>query len=293
MKNENNILIVPVDFEEHSNLSVQYADKLSKQIDGKIHLVHVVTSESWWKGAFNSNMFKELAAKKLESIVEEFNLSPDTEMHVLEGTRHKAILEYADRIQPRYLILADNYPSTKGIKKIGSTLSQIIISSKFPVITAKSVPETIFKNVLLPLDLTRNCSLKLEKSVKLAKSYHSTIKIASVLFGTTDHARINEKLSRYKKMYDENQINYSTQLIKKKKRMAFQEILNTAEKNNCDAILIMTHKETGIDNYLGAFAHHIINEATIPVISITKGAAKEKGNSYLTPFVDPFGIIKP
>lgn len=292
MKVENNILLVPVDFEDYSSKSIKYAKKLNKDLSGEIHLVHVITNKPGLNGIFKNTIIRELAEKKLKAIIKEFNLPHSTIIKVLEGVRHKQILEYADSANPRYIILVDNYPS-KGVKKIGSTLSRIIISSKFPVITAKSVPESFFKKVLLPLDLTRNCSLKLNKSVKLAQKYNSEIKIASVLFGSVnkDNLRINEKLDQYKQVYNKKGVKHTVKLIKKNNLMAFKEILKVVEEYNCDSILIMTHKETGIDNYLGAFAHHIINEAKIPVISITKQAAKRDKYSLLTPFVDPFGIL--
>lgn len=293
MKVENNILIVPVDFGYYSSNSIKYALKLSEEINSEIHLVHVIANEPWLKGIFKSTTINELIEEKLKAVIIEYNLPSNTKIKVLEGVRHKQILEYADYTNPRYIILTDNYPAIKGIKKIGSTLSQVIISSKFPVITAKSTPESFFKKVLLPLDLNQDCSLKLNKSVKLAKKYNSEIKISSVVFGNiNNNLRINEKLDQYKQVYKMKGIKHSIQLIKKKNLMAFKEILKTAEKYKCDSILLMTHKETGIDNYLGAFAHHIINEANIPVITITKQAAKRDKYSLLTPFVDPFGIVQ-
>ena len=54
----------------------------------------------------------------------------------------------------------------------------------------------------------------------------------------------------------------------------------------------MTHNESAsFDNYLGAFSQHIINEATMPVISINNASAKFWESKLGKTAVDPLGIF--
>ena len=294
MKADRKDILVPVDFGENTKNVLKYACKIQDKLKGKLHLLHVVFKESWWAKSVLTDEVTHYAKEKLQRYVKRYDLNEDTIIQVKTGKRHKAILEYASSINPAFIILSDKYPSNKGVKKLGSTLSQIIISSKFPVIVTKSETKTVFKNVLLPLDLMQDCQLKLRNSISIALNFNSKIHLASVLFGNSrvNWKKINEKLEDYKNNYLERGIGYSVQLLQKRKEMAYKEILSIAEEKEYDAILIMTHNEKGIDNYLGAFAQHIINESTIPVISITKQAAKEKYGNFFKAVMDPLGVIK-
>ena len=78
----------------------------------------------------------------------------------------------------------------------------------------------------------------------------------------------------------------------KKENLAYKGIIKYCEQNQIDSILIMTHSESNkFDNYLGAFAQHIINEATMPVISINNASAKYWESKLGTASIDPLGIF--
>ena len=57
-------------------------------------------------------------------------------------------------------------------------------------------------------------------------------------------------------------------------------------------ILIMTHREGyNYDNYIGAFAHHIINRSSIPVLSLTASAVDFNFREIIKTVVDPVGVF--
>ena len=65
-----------------------------------------------------------------------------------------------------------------------------------------------------------------------------------------------------------------------------------SEKINADLIIIMTHKEKyNFDNYIGAFAHQIINHSKAPVLTITSNAANSE-TSIINQMVDPLGLLE-
>ncbi|MGC9341282.1 MAG: hypothetical protein ACP5E3_01130, partial [Bacteroidales bacterium] len=97
-------------------------------------------------------------------------------------------------------------------------------------------------------------------------------------------SRIHQKITKYSRTYDENEVDYKIELLVKEEEMAYKSLLNYCKNNDIDTILIMTHKESAnFDNYLGAFAQHIINEATMPVVSINNASAHhwEKNQSTI------------
>ncbi len=294
MKEKKTDLVVPVDFKMYSLKSIDYAKKLNAKIGGKIHLLHVIESQPWWEGGFSANSLEKTAKEKLTVIKREEQLPEDTEVAVVQGKRHRDINAYATKINARYIILADNYPQTESIHKLGSTLSQIITTAEQPVISITNKEDRIFNNIAVPIDLSQQTRLKLYKSVALALNHNATIHLVSVLFNKRklQSSRLQQKIEQYKKTYEENGINYKVKLLVKEEDLAYKEIIKYCESNNIDTILMMTHKETAsFDNYLGAFAQHVINSATMPVVTINKASASTWETKLSTLIVDPFGIF--
>ncbi len=294
MSSKREILLVPVDFKEHSLKSIEYARILSAQLKAEIHLMHVLDIEDWWVSSYEPEDLMNESFSKLLSLSKRHDLPESTVFRVLRGKRYERILGYARAVNPRFILMTDNYPDSTETKKIGSTLSRIIIEAKHPVITVKSTPGSIFKNILVPLDLTKDCRLKLFNSIALALSFGATLHIVTVVFGDIafEESRLKEKIEKYKKFYDENQIKYTVTILSKDEEYAYREILDKGAELGCDSILIMTHREAvTIDNYLGAFAHHIINESKLPVVSINNASSQVNYSSFISRILDPLGLL--
>ena len=293
MKDTKLDLLVPIDFKSFCLKSIDYAKKLQSIHLCKIHALHVIESQSWWGSSFNSDELINRATEKLKALRKEEKLPENTEIIVLQGKRHKEIIEYASKINARYIIMSDNYPLSKGNKILGSTLSQVIMKAEQPVISITNKEEVIFKNMVVPIDMNQSCRMQLYNSVAMALNHNAKIHIVTVLFGEKDlkSSRINQKVEKYKKTYEENGIDYTIQLLVKKETFAYKEIIKYCDKNKIDSILIMTHTElASFDNYLGAFSQHIINEATMPVVSINNASAKF-WESKLGDKTDPLGLF--
>ncbi|HDP74997.1 MAG TPA: universal stress protein [Bacteroidales bacterium] len=288
------ILLVPVDFGDYYEKAIEFAQKLIPITKSQIHLLHVLDLKDWWLNEVKEERLINEAFNKLLKISQQFGLPEDTKLIVLTGKRYHKIVEYADQENVRFILMVDNYPFAQGGKRIGSTLENVIMKATKPVITVKTVPKTIFKNLLTPLDLTKNCRIKLFNSVAIALKFDSTLNIVSVIFGDIDpeKSRINEKIDKYAAVYAENHIPHTKKLIRKDDDLAYQEILEYADEIKCDSIIIMTHKESAsFDNYIGAFAHHIINEAKIPVISLNNASSSQTTRDLLTSIIDPLNIF--
>lgn len=262
MQTKKNILLVPVDFGDQYHLALTYARELAPIVNGEIHLLHVLDLRDWWLEDMKPDKLMNDAFNRLVAVSRKFELDENTIYRVLQGKRHQKIVEYADENQVRYILMVDNIPGNPGEIRLGSTLSNVIITAKQPVITVKKATETKFKNILVPLDLTQNCRLKLFNSISLALQHNAKLNIVSVVFGDIDkeESRIQEKIDKYARLYKENHIDYTVKILRKEEDFAYRAILDYSSEINCDSIIIMTHRESGIDNYLGAFAHHIINE---------------------------------
>jgi len=294
MKTTKNDLLVPVDFQLFSLKSIDYAINLKKSLNGKIHLLHVIQYQSWWTSYFNEKEIVQQAKEKLELLIKEQNLPDDTTTEVLLGRSYEEIINYAKKINARYIVLSDNYPLSKGMKKLGSTVSQVIMRAERPVITLTEKEELVFNNVLVPLDLNESCRMQLYSSIAMALNHGSKIHMVSVVFNEEQlkSSKIHRKIEKYKKAYEDSGVDYTIKLLFKEEQLAYKEILKYANNTKMDSILIMTHNESArYDNYLGAFAHHIINDATMPVVSVNNASASFWDSKVATSFSDPLGIF--
>lgn len=292
-KNQEAILI-PVDFGDHYPLAIEYGVKLAGKLGVAIHLLHALDIRDWWLDDVDDEGLVNEAFNKLVAIAKQYKLPDSTRFRVKKGKRRDVIVSYANDIDARYILMVDNYPNAKGIEKIGSTLSSVIITSTQPVITVKSVPENLFKQVLVPLDLTRDCRLKLFNSVAIALAFDSTLHLASVVFGDIEpeDSRIASKIEKYSKLYQENSIDYSVKILKKDEDYAYKAIIDYAQEIGCDSIVIMTHRESAsFDNYLGGFAHHIINESPVPVVTLNNAASTGAKRGIFKTIFDPLNLF--
>lgn len=293
MPNKRTILLVPVDFGDQYHLALTYAKQLAPIVNGEIHLLHVLDLRDWWLEDIKPEKLTNDAFNKLIEVSRKFQLDEKTVYKVLQGKRHEKIVEYAEENQVRYILMVDNIPGNPGEIRLGSTLSNVIIMAKQPVITVKKVTETKFKNILVPLDLTNDCRLKLFNSISLALQHNARLNIVSVVFGDIEQeeSRVQEKINKYARLYQENHIDYTVKILRKDEDFAYRAILDYSTEINCDSIIIMTHRESGIDNYLGAFAHHIINESPIPVITLNNASSNKAKRNLISSILDPIGIF--
>jgi nucleotide-binding universal stress UspA family protein len=173
---------------------------------------------------------------------------------------------------------------SKGLKKfIGSNALRVIRESPCPVITIKGKKHRIgCKNIVLPLDLTKETREKIGKSIEIARLFMSTIHLVSVL--TTDDEFIVNKLRRQmNQVHDhirDNNIPCTMEFIHGDD--VTDSVLDYSKKIKADLLMILTQEENWSDMmFISSSAQQIINSSDIPVLSIRP---KEKKASTISVF---------
>ncbi len=297
MKEFKKDIIVPVNFSSDSENSLEEAVFLAKLFQSKIHLINVIEVTDWWSKLVLTKETKEnitqLSIENLKKIADQY---PEIEFEskVLFGRIHEEILKYSLLPNTGLIVLCDKHKEEKENKIIGSTVTHVITESKCPVITIKNKIDTEISNIIVPIDLSEDTDRQILSAIAFNKHSNATLHFISVLFPGfgTRNFRIKKKVGKLEKTLKENNINYKIKLIKKLKPYAYMDILEYSEEINSDLIVLMTHKEKyRFDNYIGAFAHRIINYSKVPVMTITSQAAKKETSSVID-FIDPLGILK-
>jgi len=299
MKDFSKNIIVPINFSDDTDNSLEEAIFLSKLLKSKIHLIHIVSVGDWWNNMIITKDTKEkLYQLSLENLKKTAALHPETnfELKVLFGKVHEQILEYAESVNSELIILCDKHKEEKENKILGSIVTHVITEAKCPVIIIKNKIDTDFKNIVIPIDLSEDTDRKVDAALAFNQYAQAKLHFVSILFGGVGNRNIRtrRKVKHIEKKLKKYNANYTFKLLRKKRTYAYHDVLEYADKVNADLIIIMTHKERySFDNYIGAFAHRIVNYSQVPVMTITSQAVTSDKHTVMNKFIDPLGIFKP
>lgn len=295
-------ILVPVDFNEPSFHAAQYAAQLANGQNDEVVLLNVIETPGMLLDFFSSsdelvkiiNLAKDKLTEFAAPLQEKW---PDVKFstRVERGKPYSKILEVAEKEPVRLIVLGENHDNNEISAELGTTVYHITLKSPVPVLTIKGNPSKINSKIVLPLDLTRNIEKQLKATVLYGSNYDAEVHLVSALIGgiKVRESRIFKKLKEAEKVLKENNIKTKVKLFEVSKVPPFMRILQYSEEVGADMIIVLTHQEGyTYDNYIGAFAHHIINLSKIPVLSLTATAVNVYFENYFKMLVDPFDLTK-
>lgn len=280
-------ILVPFDFSEQSEIALEQSYNLSRMLKASITLLYVM-EESSVKKLFSKGDDEELKAgiqEKLNEFAEVATAKTGVKANTLiaKGKVYEKIVELAEMLNAVMIIMGCN--DSSGLKKkfIGSNALRVVKEAKVPVITIKGKHHRDgCRNIVLPLDLTKETKDKVGKAIELSKLYGgATIRVVSVLQTTDEFVvnRLTRQISQVKKHIEDNGISCTAEIVKSIKgdESLADIIVDYAHKVDGDLIMIMTQQEVDFTKYfIGSSAQGIINNSDIPVISIIPLSKEER-----------------
>ena len=301
MKKELKNILVPVDFKEPSLKALLYAKNLANSINADIILLHVVSTPGWVADFFTrggelvdiTNSIKDKMSKLIEN---EFGKNSKVKVSsvVVRGKPYEEILKTAVELNVRMVILGENHQGHDANQTLGSTVYHVTLSSKVPVLTLKGDTQLMNKEIVVPLDLTKQNKKQLFSAIAYGLNYNARIHLVSSLIGgiKMEESRIYQKLEEAKQTLEDNGVMSTIQLFPRSEEPPFRHVIKYAKEVNAGMILLLTHKEGyTYDTYIGAFAHHIINKSPVPVLTLTSAATNVDFSKFLSSIVDPAGVL--
>jgi nucleotide-binding universal stress UspA family protein len=201
---------------------------------------------------------------------------------IARGSVYEKIVEIAELLNATFIIMGCN--GGTGIKKkfIGANSLRVVREAKCPVITIKGKHHRDgCKNIVLPLDLTKETKEKVNKSIELARlGSGAAIRVVSVLFTTDEFVvnRLTRQLGQVRTFIEKAGVECTAEIIKgiKGEETLAQNIIDYANKVDGDLIMIMTQQEVDFTKYfIGSAAQEVINSSDIPVLSIIPSMKKD------------------
>jgi len=267
----NNIL-VPVDFTSVADTAINHATLLAKILKKEITLLHVVESGLLTSGKALEHKEEE-AIHHLNLLSEKIQKESGIDSHIVtrRGNIFETIGEVADELNTAFVVMGTH--GVKGIQHVvGSRALKVINSANraFVVVQNKPIRAYGYKNIVLPIDFSRETKQKLVWAAELAKVFDSTFHI----FADYESDEYAANAVRNNIAYAENYLstrNCKFTVNKRSKDDNFTKAtIQFAATNDADLIIIMTSQEKDFGDYIvGPYEQNVIaNDAQIPVMTL-------------------------
>ncbi|MCF8224118.1 MAG: universal stress protein [Bacteroidales bacterium] len=275
---EKEIIVVPWDFTVKADHALAHAAKISKMINGRIDLLHVV-DRNVKTGEYKKKESKlnQAALKGREMYDVEINIA------LIPGNIFSAIAEFVNEHDANLVVMGTH--GMKGMQKLtGSWALKVIVGSKVPFIVVQDMPKDMdkYQNIVFPVDFRSENKEKLKMAIFMGKYFDSKIHILKTV--TSDKSllkKTNINLNFAIKYLIQNNIEY--EMHEMKRGAMAQQTIEFANKIEADIILIMTTKNITMADYmLGAQEQQIIaNSSKIPVCCINPRASFAKVSQFM------------
>lgn len=279
METRENKILVPIDFGEQSLIALDQSYNVARMVNADIYILHVITENNALWSLFTKKEQSDFEEKLKAKLTEFANLiEKKSKVKIIplveKGKLVETILETAERLKIKFLIIGTKSTTDFKEKIIGSNAMRIIREATFPVITIKGKHHREgCKNIVLPLDLTKETREKVAYAIHFAKYFGSVVHAVSI--NTTYDTYVMNRL----KMQLEQVSNYiKSQGVECTQNFITSEsgnenmckaLLEFAHRVEADLIMIMTQQETEVIKYfVGSLAKEIIHNSDIPVMSI-------------------------
>lgn len=286
MRSHYNNILVPTDFSEQSLLALEQSYPLARSINVEITLMYVIQEQDspFVLSLFpkdgtdhEKEQYEEACLSHLLQICESASKNSGITINplLLKGNVAEKITEVANNIYARFIVMAANSSDPEHKQTfVGSTATSVVTEAPCPVLTfnGKNIREN-FNTIILPLDLTKETTQKLNKAIEIAKYYNSTVRIVSIFM--TGETEILERLTQQikeAKDYVEKRDTYCTTHIVQvndPNGKLVDYILEYADEQDGDLIMIMTQQENDTkEKFVGSTAQEVISLSHIPVLSV-------------------------
>jgi nucleotide-binding universal stress UspA family protein len=280
-------ILVPVDFSEQSVIALSQTYNLAREIGAEITLLYVIEDGGMLSKFFSKQQHDDLKKEvqgQLDKLAEEVKKQKGLQVSTLiaKGAPYDKISEVAELIKAEFIVMGCNGHDSIKKKFMGSNSLKVVRESKVPVISIKGKHHRDgCKNIVLPLDLTKETKEKVNRAIWLSKlGSGAAIRVVSVLFTTDEFVvnRLTRQLGQVKTFIDKAGVECTAEIIKgvKGEETLAQNVIDYSHKVDGDLIMIMTQQEVDFTPYfLGSAAQEIIVNSDVPVLSITPMVRKD------------------
>jgi nucleotide-binding universal stress UspA family protein len=274
-------ILVPTDFSEISLNALAYAATVARTTGAEITLLHVYESYEHNTKLKQAIDFNEIIEKGINDKMEEIKEKDKAlwgvkfKSKVVSGKIHNQIEKVAKQLNADLIVMGTHGASRmRNLGKfiLGSNAYQTVTSAPCPVITIREPKKNIrFKDIILPLDNSKETKQKVGMAIEWAKMFESTIHIVAVTAFFDElvvqikdlKALVNETGA----MIEKAGVPYTSKMIRHQR--ISESVTTYAEKINADLIFIVTGQGNRLtDMVIRSAARTVVTDSAVPVLSI-------------------------
>ena len=269
-------ILVPIDFSADSVNAFEFAIMLANTIGANVTMMNVKKTKTF-EVPFYFKDFDLSIGKSLDDFFQIlFEKYKNTVNNVLDykirsGNIYKEITNQA-KYDDAFMIIMGTH-GVSGFEElwIGSNAYRVMSNSPCPVITVRNgFPTRVFKNIVMPIDLSKESRHKVPFVAELARFCDSTVHIVGV--SETSVPDIMSKISIYCQQVEEYFIDKDIPCVKQiiSGASITDLTIEYAKKVDAELIAIMTEQLHHNPFWIGPYAQQMVNHSPIPVLSISK-----------------------
>lgn len=265
-----NIYLVPHDFTAVGDTALNYALHMGKKVKTDIILLHLCASKS---DIPKSNL-------KMDEIISRQSLPYGVEIRkfVKEGSIFEEIGKVAAS-EGAQLVIMGTHGATGLQKLFGSNAMKVITSADVPfLIVQKDTPLKDIRNIIVPIDLTKESLQIVNVAGDMAGIYDATVHVVGEkqndeLLGQ----QMKNRILIVKNQYDERSIPCNVQLMERGGAYT-KKIINYTREKEIDMIALAYHSESLLPQFDNFAQVLITNETKLPCLIMNSKPASS--NSY-------------
>ena len=292
-------ILFPTDFSFCANQALEHALLLARSHKATLHMLHalVLHESDPFYPAYHFPDSEDLN-KRLESIsisqMDNDLKKFDAHNLRIEKTQRRGvstatvILEYVQQEDIDVIVMGTHGRRGLGHVFLGSVAEEVVRVAPCPVFTIREQkhpkPMEHINKILVPIDFSSHSKLALAYAKSIAKTYDSSLQILHVVedkvhpaFYVTGKDTIFDFMPQIKSKSTE----LATKLLNDLKStkvpaeifiiegIAAKEIVNFADENETDLIVISTHGLTGVEHFfLGSVTEKVVRRSPCPVFTV-------------------------
>jgi nucleotide-binding universal stress UspA family protein len=272
-----NRILIPYDFSETSELSLEHAVFMAQLLKAEITLLHIVETVSFTSaishalGGFEKKI-ETATNEKLTQIADEIHRKSGITLNIRTevGRIYKRINSVAKEMKIDMIVMGSHGVSGYQRFQLGTNTSKVVSDAPCPVISVQTHRKKLgFKKIILPVDDSPASRQKVNYALEIAQHYGSHVNIVGLINFS------NEDLKRKFKIKVEQVEEYLLQhgigcdISYMTGDNLAQMTLKHAEEQDADLIVIMTEQEPSLTGlFMGTYATQVVNHSKIPVLSV-------------------------
>lgn len=274
-------IIVPMDFRPQAEEALKQAVTVAKMLDHQIVMIYVHQDKGILTSIFSkeqTDLFDTAVEDKLSKLAEEVSQESGVDVQSIilhSNSVHTAIVDFSKTNKSELIVMGRGVKGDHAI--IGANTSRVLRYSEVPVITVTNHPDSSHKlrNILLPLDLSKETRQKVNWGIVLAKLFGGKIKVVSALWDKNNENIVGQlklQLKQVESFISKAGVQCTTQLVEaspEAKTLVPIIMKYVEQEGDIDLILLMTQQEIGFTEFfMGSYASEVIRKANVPVMSI-------------------------